>query len=152
MAEEKKCTCGKTKNSAGNCDGSHAVKKEISYNQITIRCISTKGEPQRVKFLFPDIANNKHLVKTMEFVISDPNYDAKMTAFKAKKPFSENGQTKEAVKESFASPIPEIKTEPKEPQPKNEIKTPVLIGEEKVKRIRRTKAQIAIDNKKLQKA
>lgn len=162
MAEEKKCGCGKTKNSQGNCDGSHAVKTESKptpYNQITIRCISTKGEPQRVRMRYPAVANNHQLMRTMGYTISDPQYDAKMEAFKAKQPWSENGQAKLPVQESFAPKIEPVKIEPKIEQPKNEILPKMelinsipapsrihggLIGE-KVKRTRRTKAQMQAD-------
>lgn len=89
---------------------------------------------------FPAIANNKQLMRSMGWVISDPNYDGKMEAIKMNKPFSENGKAKDPIRESFASPVilaPEVNIE----QPKNEIEAPVIIGE-KVKRTRRTKEQM----------
>lgn len=72
-------------------------------NQITIRVVNkTTG---KVKNVFPSIANNKQLMKTSGMEISDPQYDAKMEAFRNNRPFIENGKAKEPVKESFFSPI-----------------------------------------------
>lgn len=91
MAEQKDCICGKTKNANGKCDGSHAangVEKSIPFNKVTIRVLSTK-EPQKAKNLYAFIANNKALMKRMEFVISDPNYEEKMKAITEKKPYFE---------------------------------------------------------------
>lgn len=149
MSEPKKCGCGKTKNAEGLCDGSHnsIPKKEIPYNQITIRVISTK-EPQKTKFVFPQIANNRQLMKNMGFVISDPQYEAKMEAVRAKKAFSENGKPKEADKEAFAPKVEEVKTQEPVSQPKNEVEAPAIEGEPKTKRTRRTKAQIEADKLK----
>lgn len=116
--------------------------KLTPFDKITIRVIST-GQDQKTKFLFHHVANNKGMMKHMGFVISDPQYDAKMEAIRNKKPFSENGQAKEPVKESFSIPI--VTTEPKIPQVKNEIVTPVIVDEPKIKRTRRTKAQMQAD-------
>lgn len=119
------------------------MSKEIPFGKITIRCISTASDNQKVKFVYPNIANNKQLLKNVGFVISDPNYDAKMEAFRMKKPYSENGKASEPAKEAFIAPVEE-KPEPKIEQPKNEIQAPV-IKDEPVKRVRRTKAQIEAD-------
>lgn len=105
----------------------------MAKDEILIRCLNT--ETQKVKNLFPSIANNRQLMKNVGYVISDPNYEAKMDAIKNKKPFSENGQAKEPVKESFAAPI-ESKPEPKIEMPKDEPKA---------RRTRRTKAQMLAD-------
>lgn len=111
------------------------------FNEITIRVLNTST--QKVKFVFPSIANNKHLMKNMGFVISDPQYDAKMEAFKNRKPFGENGQVKEPIKE--LTPIVQSKNETvAEDKPKVSINTE---GEPK-KRTRRTKEQIKADNLK----
>jgi len=110
----------------------------MAKEEILIRCISTAN--QKVGMKFPAIANNKQLMRSMGWVISDPNYDGKMEAIKMNKPFSENGKAKDPIRESFASPVilaPEVNIE----QPKNEIEAPVIIGE-KVKRTRRTKEQM----------
>lgn len=87
---------------------------------------------QKVKFVFPSIANNKGLMRNMGFVISDPNYDAKMEAIRNRKPFSENGKAPEPAKESFASPVEAPKPEVKIEQPKGEL--PPLAPEAKAKR------------------
>lgn len=134
------------------------AEKITPFDKITIRTISTKGEPQKVKFVYPAVANNKQLMKNVGFVISDPNYEAKMECIRMKKPYSENGMTKEPVKEAFAPKIEPVKTDPKIEQPKNEIKPMEFIipdektqafldkkiaeDERKVKRTRRTKAQM----------
>ena len=70
---------------------------------ILIRCVNTKT--QKVKYLFPDIANNKQLMKSQDNIISDPQYDYKMEMFKnpGKANFSKNGQSSEPVKESFVN-------------------------------------------------
>lgn len=116
----------------------------IQYDKILIRVINTTT--QKVKNLFPAVVNNKGLMRNMGFVISDPNYDAKMECIKNKKPFSENGIAKEPVKESFAPIITEpVKINEPVIQPKNEIISPVIADEPKVKRTRRTKAQIESD-------
>lgn len=73
---------------------------------ITIRVVNkTTG---KVKNVFPNIANNKQLMKTSGQQIADPQYDAKMEAVKNNRPFIENGKAKEPVKESFA-PQNEVK-------------------------------------------
>lgn len=145
MNEPKKCGCGKTKNAEGFCDGSHnALKaKEVPFNQITIRVLGT--ENQKVKHVYPSIANNKQLMRNMRFAISDPNYEAKMEAFKNKKSYSENGISKEPIKEAFANPVLPTKEEAKIEQPKNEIIAPAIIDEPRVKRTRRTKEQMLAD-------
>lgn len=114
----------------------------MAKDEITIRVINPTT--QKVKLVFPDIANNKQLMKNMGFMISDPQYDAKMDAIKNKKPFSENGQTKLPAQESFATPV-QIKPEVKIEQPKNEIVAPIITDEPKVKRPRRTKEQMKAD-------
>lgn len=116
------------------------MNKETPFDKITIRVISLKGD--KAKNMYPAIVNNKQLMKNVGFVISDPNYEAKMEAVRMKKPYSENGQTKEPVKEAFAPKIDPVKTEPKIEQPKNEIVAPVITDEPKVKRVRRTKAEM----------
>lgn len=116
--------------------------KITPWDKITIRCISLKGDPQKVKFMYPAIVNNKQLLKNVEFVISDPNYNAKMECVTMKKPYSENGLTNEPLKESFAAPV-KLEPEKKIEQPKNEIDTPAIKNEPvKEKRTRRTKAQM----------
>lgn len=140
-----------------------AELKPTPFDKITIRVISI-GQDQKTKFVFPAIANNKQLMKNVGFVISDPQYDAKMEAIRNKKPFSENGVTKLPAQESFAPKVePEIKQAPVE-QPKSEafqsvttdeikgndpagnvIESPAIQGEPKTKRLRRTKAQIEAD-------
>lgn len=94
--DNKKCGCGKTKNADGTCDGSHVVKT-TAFDKITIRCIST-GEPQREKFMYPNIASNKRLLKNVGFVISDPNYESKMEAFKTKKSYTQPSGAVKSVK------------------------------------------------------
>ena len=116
------------------------AEKIIPFDKITIRVLNTTN--QKVKFVYANIANNKQLMKNVGFVISDPQYDLKMECIRNKKPFSENGQAKEPLKESFATPIEPKKTEEKKEQPKNEIVTPVITDEPKVKRTRRTKAEM----------
>lgn len=132
----------------------------MAKEDILIRVLGIAN--QRVKMVFPSIANNKQLMKNMGFVISDPNYDTKMDAIKNKKPFSENGVAKEPVKEAFAPTIV-TKPEPIIEQPKNSISVTGDISKisqgmpkERIeaeitvrvpnKRIRRTKEQIAFDN------
>lgn len=107
----------------------------MAKEEITIRVLNPTT--QKHKFLFPSIANNKQLMKNMGFIISDPQYDAKMEAYKNNKPFSANGQTNEPVKEAFA---------PKS-EPNNIISTPE-IKDEPVKRKRRTKEQMLADKNK----
>lgn len=114
----------------------------MAKEEILIRVLNTHN--QKVKMVFPDIANNKQLMKNVGFVISDPNYDTKMDAIKNKKPFSENGIAKEPVKESFAPNVEVPKVEPKTEQPKNEITAPIITDEPK-KRTRRTKAEMLAD-------
>lgn len=117
----KPCGCGLTKDPSGNCDGSHkslTPAKSIPFDKITIRVMSHQN--QKVKFVFPSIANNKGLMRNMGFVISDPNYDAKMEAIRNRKPFSENGKAPEPAKESFAPPVEAPKPEVKIEQPKGE--------------------------------
>src|SRR3990167_332344 len=90
--------------------------------QISIRCINPKTN--KVKNLFPNVANNAQLMRNMGWVIADPQYDAKMDAIKNNKPFSENGKTEQPLKESFISPAPvqeEVKKENVE-DPKLEAK------------------------------
>ncbi len=97
--DNKKCGCGKTKNADGSCDGSHTKEvKSTPFDKITIRCIST-GEVQKEKFMYPNVANNKRLLKNVGFVISDPNYDSKMEAFKSKKPYTPSAPAKDAKTE-----------------------------------------------------
>lgn len=80
--------------------------KWVLPKDITIRVVNkTTG---KVKNVFPNIANNKQLMKTSGQQIADPQYDAKMYAVKNNRPFIENGKSKEPVKESFA-PIDEPK-------------------------------------------
>ena len=118
--------------------------KPIPYDKILIRVINPTT--QKVKNLFPAIVNNKGLMRNMGFIINDPNYDAKMDCIKNKKPFSENGIAKEPVKESFAPIITEpVKINEPVIQPKNEIIAPIIEGETKAKRVRRTKVQIEAD-------
>ena|SRR3990167_5617474 len=112
-------------------------------NDILIRVLNINN--QKIKMVFPNIANNKQLMKNVGFVISDPNYEAKMDAIKNKKPFRENGIAKEPVKESFAPKVEPIKTEPVTAHPKNEILTPAINDKPKEKRQRRTKAQMLAD-------
>lgn len=145
----KPCGCGLTKDSSGNCDGSHkslTPAKSIPFDKITIRVMSHQN--QKVKFVFPSIANNKGLMRNMGFVISDPNYDAKMEAIRNRKPFSENGKASEPAKESFATPTEQPKLEPKIEQPKNEVSAPEIKGEPKTRKPRRTKEQMAADKLK----
>lgn len=104
----------------------------MNKNEILIRVINSTN--QKIKMVFPSIANNKQLMKNVGFVISDPNYDIKMECFRNKKPYiQENGQTKESVKENSAPvlpipvsvpvPIPvEIETNQKIEQPENILK------------------------------
>lgn len=47
-------------------------------DKILIRCISNKAGVEKTKNMFHTVANNKTLMKNSGFVISDPNYDAKM--------------------------------------------------------------------------
>lgn len=93
--EAKQCGCGKTKNADGSCDGSHAQKtasvKSTPFDKITVRVISTESN-QKTKNVFVSIANNKALMKRMGFTISDPNYEAKMEAFKNRKPYIETAK------------------------------------------------------------
>lgn len=89
-------------------------------NQVTIRVVNKLSG--KVKFVFPMIANNKQLMKTSGMEISDPQYDAKMEAFKNNRPFIENGKSKEPVKESFVSTEVLTSTQTIEP-PKNFCKT-----------------------------
>jgi hypothetical protein len=117
----------------------------MAKDEILIRVLNTHS--QKVKLLFPSIANNKALMRNMGFVISDPQYDAKMECIKMKKPFSENGIAKTPLKEAFAPKIEPVKTEPKKEQPKNEIPAPVIKNEPK-KRTRRTKAEMLADKNK----
>lgn len=109
MEEPNKCGCGLTKDKSGNCDGSHtSIKKGenklIPYNQITVRCISLEGTPQKVKSMYPAIANNKRLMNSMKFTISDPLYEAKMKSFKNKEDFDEKAAQKESVKAPALTP------------------------------------------------
>ncbi|MFI5404906.1 MAG: hypothetical protein ACHQ1D_00185 [Nitrososphaerales archaeon] len=60
-------------------------------------------ENKKVKFVFPSIANNKPLMNSCGFEIADPQYEAKMEAVRANRPFIENGKSVEPVKESFAA-------------------------------------------------
>lgn len=115
----------------------------MAKDEILIRCLNTKT--QKVKNLFPSIANNRQLMKNVGCVISDPNYEAKMDAIKNKRPFSENGQAKLPAQESFAPKVAEpVKSEPV-PQPKNEMAAPEIAGEPKTRKTRRTKAQMQAD-------
>ena len=78
----------------------------MASNQILIRVVSSVN--QKTKQVLPDIANNKQLMKSQGWVISDPNYDAKMEALKNNKPFSENGKSVNPVKDSFAAKQEEL--------------------------------------------
>lgn len=59
----------------------------MAKEEILIRVVNT--ETQKVKNVFPAIANNKALMKNMGFIIQDPQYEAKMEAVNNKKPFVE---------------------------------------------------------------
>ena len=88
-------------------------------SEILIRCIGMTANKQRVRFKKPDVANNAMLMREAGYVISDPNYDEKMQCWRNKKPFSENGQTTNPLKESFAAPIQTPAPDTKIEQPKN---------------------------------
>lgn len=82
-------------------------------SNVLIRCINIKSN--KVKNMYPSIASNKQLMKTMGWQISDPDYQAKMEAYKAKKPFPPtNGKADEPKREAFA---PEL-LEPQKPEKK----------------------------------
>lgn len=71
--------------------------------QILIRCINSKTN--KVKNLFPTVAINKQLMKTMGWVISDPESEAKLKAWKEKKPYkTELANPKEFKNDAIVMP------------------------------------------------
>ena len=136
----KPCTCSNTKDPAGNCDGSHKnlTFKSTPFDKITIRVIGMTSGVQRMREVFPSLASNTSLLRKMGYVISDPNYDAKMECVRNKKPFSVNGKSSEPKKESFAPPAQTPKPEVKIEQPKGEVAP--LAPETKAKRAYKKRA------------